>query len=205
MAQQHNHGHKSGHREHPNRKSKQDNLNQSATAMRRTLRKLYHKRLSFLGKFGTDKCKDDEIDDGKFVGLKSRLASWWKFCNKRAKSSLVSESKASLDGHWNEMEYSESQNSVGTLDLFRYAKFRELAAICCGILFMIYAASWQPISVFILAIMASLMGQYTKRMNWLKQLNNNNTSTATTMMFAQSRCPCCWLLLDYYRCLHHLS
>lgn len=76
---------------------------------------------------------------------------------------------------WDDMEYSERQDSVKTLDLFRYANRREITAILVGILFMVYAASWQPISVFILAIMASLMGQYSKQVAWLVQLNGTSS------------------------------
>jgi len=75
---------------------------------------------------------------------------------------------------YDNMEYAERQNSVATLDLFKYATFRERVAVGLGVMFMWYAASWQPISVFILAIMASLMGQYSKQVSWLEQLGNSS-------------------------------
>lgn len=73
---------------------------------------------------------------------------------------------------WDDMNYTENQNSVGTLDLFKYASLAERLAIALGMLSMWYAASWQPISVFILAIMASLMGQYSKQTEFMLQLTN---------------------------------
>lgn len=75
--------------------------------------------------------------------------------------------RKSLD---DELAYTDQQNSVQTRELFKYAEVREKFAICLGILFMFYAASWQPISVFILATMASLMGQYAKQTSWLNQM-----------------------------------
>lgn len=84
---------------------------------------------------------------------------------------------------WDDMEYAERQNTVGTLDLFKYAQLREQLAVGFGILFMWYAASWQPISVFILAIMASLMGQYSKQVGWLQQLNNTTTTNNNNFTF----------------------
>lgn len=82
---------------------------------------------------------------------------------------------------WDDIGYAERQNTIGTLDLFKYSKLNERIAIGFGILFMWYAASWQPISVFILAIMASLMGQYSKQVGWLQQLNTNATNNIDTM------------------------
>lgn len=82
---------------------------------------------------------------------------------------------------WDDIEYAERQNSIRTIDLFKYAKLSERVAIGFGVLFMWYAASWQPISVFILAIMASIMGQYSKQVSWLQQLDNNTTNNVDTM------------------------
>lgn len=87
---------------------------------------------------------------------------------------------------WDDMEYAESQNSVGTLDLFKYAKLSEQVTVIVGIVFMWYAASWQPISVFILAIMASLMGQYSKQISWLQQLNNSTDSSKAPLLVPSS-------------------
>lgn len=69
-------------------------------------------------------------------------------------------------------------SSVNTLDLFRYANFGERVAASVGLLLMLYAASWQPISVFVLATMAALMGQYSKRTNWLRQASCNANLSA---------------------------
>lgn len=100
--------------------------------------------------------------------------------NKRRNSlkSKINESFNGLPGDLDELEHGESgrQNSVSTLDLFRYAELKEKVATGIGVLFMFYAASWQPISVFILAIMASLMGQYKRQSGWLEHLLTNNTT-----------------------------
>ena len=69
-----------------------------------------------------------------------------------------------------QIEFSERQNSVSTFELYKYATRLELGALFVGMLLMVYAASWQPISVFILAIMASLMGQYSRQTQWLSHL-----------------------------------
>ncbi|KAG9509726.1 ATP-dependent translocase ABCB1 [Fragariocoptes setiger] len=58
--------------------------------------------------------------------------------------------------------YGESINTIGYVDLFRYARKRERIALLVGCVLMWYAASWQPISVFILAIMAALMGRFSQ-------------------------------------------
>lgn len=64
---------------------------------------------------------------------------------------------------------SNKRMSVSTFDLFKYATTRERIAVGFGLMLMLYSASWQPISVFILATMASLMGQYTQNIAWLSQ------------------------------------
>lgn len=88
-----------------------------------------------------------------------------------------------LKSPWDDMNYTENQNSIGTLDLFKYASLTERLAVGFGALFMWYAASWQPISVFILAIMAALMGQYSKQANFILQLNNQTLGLNLNLTF----------------------
>lgn len=67
-------------------------------------------------------------------------------------------------------EDTQVQNTVSTFDLFKYASLRERMALILGLMCMLYAASWQPISVFILATMASLMGDYSRTSDLLNRL-----------------------------------
>lgn len=61
-------------------------------------------------------------------------------------------------------------SAVSSLDLFKYTNLRERIALCVGALCMLYAASWQPISVFILATMATLMGKYEQKIDLLNEM-----------------------------------
>lgn len=117
--------------------------------------------------------QDDEAATPKDAGSSSIMRRTLTKINKKQRR-LRRKFNKGLSGYTksldDELAYSERQNSVQTGELFKYAQVREKLAICLGVLFMFYAASWQPISVFILATMASLMGQYAKQSSLLNQM-----------------------------------
>lgn len=157
------------------------------------LHKLHRKHSSVVQR-AVSKLSRFKPNKGKLVGKMN--------CSKSGELGDNIELGSGQQKSWDNMEYSERQNTVKTLDLFRYAQMRELLAIIFGIVFMIYAASWQPISVFILAIMASLMGRYSKQVDWLIQLNSTSVGGGDS---SNNRNNHELILSRYSRPLLHLS